>query len=284
MSSILGSVRGTKQNWNKPRGELNCMIRDFGPPTLFLTLSCAEYKSPDITEYLKLVNWYEPSSSPNISKLCTSDPVSVSIQFDHKFHSFREIIQKGEVLGTVRNFYWKKEYQTRGAPHYHILLWIEGAPVIGDNTNEEVLSCIQERSDPKTDKEQYHLVTTYQLHKCTNFCLRSRKVGEHYIRTCRHNNPRKVTNEACINPIDPSLRKRQRVYVLPKKQSEARVNDYNPLLIYLWKANMDLQYIAESSITLTQYVSSYVTKAEKSALQQGSSQRYLKAGGRELGA
>ena len=32
-------------------------------------------------------------------------------------------------------------------------------------------------------------------------------------------------------------------------------------------SNMDLQYIAESSLTLTQYVSSYVTKAEKSALQ-----------------
>ena len=41
---------------------------------------------------------------------------------------------------------------------------------MGDNTNEEVLSWIQERitchtPDPKTNKELYHLVTTKQLHK-----------------------------------------------------------------------------------------------------------------------
>ena len=34
------------------------------------------------------------------------------------------------VLGTA-DHYWKKEYQARGAPHYHILLWIRDAPVIG---------------------------------------------------------------------------------------------------------------------------------------------------------
>ena len=32
------------------------IIRDHGPPTLFLTFSCAEYVSSDITEYLKRVN------------------------------------------------------------------------------------------------------------------------------------------------------------------------------------------------------------------------------------
>ncbi len=30
---------------------------------------------------------------------------------------------KGEVLGPVDHYYWK-EYQARGAPHYHTLLWI----------------------------------------------------------------------------------------------------------------------------------------------------------------
>ena len=35
----------------------------------------------------------------------------------------------------------------------------------------------------------------------------------------------------------------------------------------LWRANMDLQYISEASIALTEYVSGYVTKAEKSNVQ-----------------
>ena len=49
---------------------------------------------------------------------------------------------KGEILGTVDHFYWKKEYQARGAAHYHALSWIKDAPVIGQ---DDVLSWIQVR-------------------------------------------------------------------------------------------------------------------------------------------
>ena len=44
-----------------------------------------------------------------------------------------------------------------------------------------------------------------------------------------------------------------------------RVNDYNPLLLMLWQANIDIQYVAESSLA---YVSGYVTKAERSNMQE----------------
>jgi len=40
---------------------------------------------------------------------------------------------KGEVLGKGDHFYWKKEYQARGAPHYHVLLWTRDAPVISQD-------------------------------------------------------------------------------------------------------------------------------------------------------
>ena len=35
----------------------------------------------------------------------------------------------------------------------------------------------------------------------------------------------------------------------------------------MWKANIDIQYVAESSLALAHYVSGYVTKAEESHLQ-----------------
>ena len=46
------------------------------------------------------------------------------------------------------------------------------------------------------------------------------------------------------------------------------MNDYNPLLLYLWKANLDIQFIAESSLALANYVTGYITKAEKSHMQE----------------
>ena len=109
MSTILRSVRGTKQYWLARRNEVTCMIREFGPPTLFLTFSCAEYDSADITGYLKLVNGLSPDSNPNIAQLCTEDPVSVSRQFSSKFHAFfNTVIIKGEILGKVSDYYCKK--------------------------------------------------------------------------------------------------------------------------------------------------------------------------------
>ena len=71
---MLQSVRGTKQYWFIRQSELRCMIREWGSPTLFLTFSCAEYESPDITEYLRRVN--DVSASYDIGKLCTEDPIS----------------------------------------------------------------------------------------------------------------------------------------------------------------------------------------------------------------
>ena len=36
----------------------------------------------------------------------------------------------------------------------------------------------------------------------------------------------------------------------------------------LWKANMDIQFVAESSLALAHYVSGYVTKAERTNMQE----------------
>ena len=86
LCTMLQSVRGTKQYWFVRNSELKYMIREWGSPTLFLTFSCAEYESPDITEYLRRVN--NVPSHYNIGKLCTEDPISVSRKFSLKFHAF----------------------------------------------------------------------------------------------------------------------------------------------------------------------------------------------------
>lgn len=83
---MLQSVHGTKQYWFARQGELERMIRECGLPTLFLTFSCAEYESPNITNYLRKVN--NVPTSYNIGKLCTEDPISVSRKFSLKFHAF----------------------------------------------------------------------------------------------------------------------------------------------------------------------------------------------------
>ena len=272
LCTMLQSVHGTKQYWFVRKSELRCMIREWGSPTIFLTFSCAEYESPDIEKYLRKVNTVP--SSYGIGRLCTEDPISVSRKFSLKLHAFfQKILVKGEVLGTVDHFYWKKEYQARGAPHYHVLLWIKDAPVIGQDDPDTVLAWIQERitchiPDKDSDPELYNLVTRYQMHKCSAYCKRKQKSGNCYITRCRFGFPRQPCETAKLNSVSDSLKSRNRIYQLARGESEIRVNDYNPLLLMLWKANTDIQFVAESSLALAHYVSGYVTKAERSSMQE----------------
>ena len=107
-----------------------------------LAFHCAKYESPEIIGYLKKVN-NVPDNYPS-GRLCIEDPISVSRKYSQKFHSFfQTVIVKGQVLGKVTHYFWKKEYQARGAPHYHIVLWIDDAPVIGVDENSEVVKWME---------------------------------------------------------------------------------------------------------------------------------------------
>jgi hypothetical protein len=41
--------------------------------------------------------------------------------------------------------------------------------------------------------------------------------------------------------------------------------DYNPTILLVWAANIDIQYIGESSMVLNRNITTFVTKAEKNA-------------------
>ena len=64
------------------------------------------------------------------------------------------------------------------------------------------------------------------------------------------------------------MKKIQKMYHITRTEGEVRVNDYNPLLLLLWKANMDIQFVSESSLALAHYVTGYVTKAERSNMSE----------------
>ena len=115
-------------------------------------------------------------------KLCIEDPVSVSRKLSANFHDlFNTVLLKESVLGVVEQFFWENEYQMQRAPHYHALLWIQGAPEIGKSDPKEGLAWIQECitckiPDAALNPELHELVTKYQMHKCTNYCKHRQKL------------------------------------------------------------------------------------------------------------
>ena len=167
----------------------------------------------------------------------------------------------------------EKRVSDSGAPHYHVLLWIRDAPMIGRDDPSKVFAWIEERitchiPDQENNPELHNLVTRYQLHKCSNYCKRKRKRGKTFVTTCKFGFPREPSESPKVHCVEEKLKKRQKIYQISRTEAEVRVNDYNPLLLLLWKANMDIQFVSESSLALAHYVSGYVTKAERSNMSE----------------
>ena len=82
LSFLFSNIRGTRQYRYSRQTELNCMRREFGSPTFFVTLSSAEYNWDNLNEHLLKMN----SDIPGIQamtpgELCVLDPVNVVLHF-----------------------------------------------------------------------------------------------------------------------------------------------------------------------------------------------------------
>ena len=48
--------------------------------------------------------------------------------FDHRWRAMLKYIVEGDPLGKVIDWFWRIEFQNRGSPHVHMMLWLECAP------------------------------------------------------------------------------------------------------------------------------------------------------------
>ena len=95
------------------------------------------------------------------------------------------------------------------------------------------------------------LVARYQMHKCSAYCQRKVKWGGIFIASCKFIFPRKPCETAVLHCTEKKLKKCQKIYELKHSESKVRVNDYNFLILLLWKANNDIQFVAESSLAMS---------------------------------
>lgn len=107
--------------------------------------------------------------------------------------------REGPFGGRIKHFFYRVEYQERGHAHVHCLLWLIDAPIIGVNSEKEIIEFLNTRLTcrmPDPDKEPilHKLVKKYQQH------VHSSKFF--YINIVLQNNVQKVK----INLIIKSLK------------------------------------------------------------------------------
>ena len=66
------------------------------------------------------------------TRLVQKDPMTCSRYFDYRVQEFLNTILKSdcEPVGKLRYFFYRVQFEQRGSPHIHMLVWIENAPTL----------------------------------------------------------------------------------------------------------------------------------------------------------
>ncbi|XP_078677726.1 uncharacterized protein LOC144914113 [Branchiostoma floridae x Branchiostoma belcheri] len=280
--AFLKQIRGTAAFWRQVKLDLFAQLNQLGPPTFFVTLSANDHHWRDLFSVLAKTTLSQNDSvnpdsltSSQKTQLLASHPVTAARHFHHRFQTFfNTYLRKQQTLGKIADSFYRIEWQDRGSPHAHILLWIEDAPVLEYETDMVKITnfidkyCTVQIPDKQSDPELYDLVTTVQQHRHTHTCQKKRNSQ------CRFNYPRPQRDQTTINHNENSdiYNCKRRFYDLQRQETEVYINAYNPTLLRAWAGNLDVQLIS-SSFATAQYISTYVAKSEPVELYQTISKR-----------
>ncbi|KAK3932747.1 52 kDa repressor of the inhibitor of the protein kinase [Frankliniella fusca] len=277
------NIRGSKAFWKSRQKELTHMIDDLGLPTLFLTLSAADYHWPDLFRILAPDKDVNSLSEKERRLLIQQNPILVDQFFLKRVEAFFEnfLIPKFN----IKDYWFRVEYQHRGSPNVHGVLWLQDAPDVlnieqidsdlatnianyfGNLVCTEHPNPMQEQAIQhpcrirlceveNRDQDLAELVSKVQMHsKCTaNYCIRDVNKG------CRFGFPKEVCDTTKFifdekNHID-----------LETKRNHPRVNRFNKEILQLWRANIDVAPVVSRERLVT-YLSKYITKAETKSKQ-----------------
>jgi hypothetical protein len=199
---MLKTIRGSPAYWQSELYDVLAMLRAFGTPTWFLTLSVADYQWPEIIravgiqygriftdDDVKKMSWEEKSM------YLRSNPVTACRVFQHRVDSFlsKYLCSAGNPIGRIKQYVIKTEFQARGTPHIHCLFWIEDAPlvdvapdaVVCQFIDETISGCIPEQlpAHYKGDVTEND-IKQWQSHACsTMYCFKNQ-------RSCRFGFPK----------------------------------------------------------------------------------------------
>ena len=278
INSVLKNLPTQKEFWHDVKTKVEAMVFEFGAPTFWATFSPGEYDDDDMLKYLRERNSDLPGvENMTVSQLVCKDPVLACAYLQTKFDALLEhILSKANPIGKIKHHFVRTEYQTRLMPHFHCIFWVEDAPLIGQDSDKDVLDFIGKHisckmPNPNKDSIMYGLVKKFQLHKCNSYCLRRPKQCRGKAR-CKFGFPRAACLKPVLHGVASSIAShktgsyKKRLYELQRNHNEKCVNDYNPILLYLWQGNVDIQFIGEKSESLVDYISKYATKAPRSEI------------------
>jgi hypothetical protein len=190
------------------------MVKQLGIPTWFMTLSCADLQWPELFQIIAKTpgqnitdQEVEALSYADRCSIFNLNPVIVAKHFQHRVESFFSEFRLSQLnpIGKIIYYALRIEFQMRGSPHLHSLIWTSDCPKLNSDNKEAYINFIDNHvkgylPNEDTEPELYELVKLYQKHSHSKTCRKYKNVS------CRFNFGQFFTNKTIIaEPLNDDL-------------------------------------------------------------------------------
>ncbi|XP_054717389.1 uncharacterized protein LOC129226785 [Uloborus diversus] len=182
------NIKSSPAHWKNERARVFAMMRQYGLPTIFLTLSAAENRWYDLIKHLKKIHCNHDLTLEEFNEmrvkdkndLIKKDPAICALYFDYKVKQLWKTFScKQGPFGTLKvtHFFKRTEFQQRGSPHFHVLIWLGNAPQYKEDDVEEIESFVD------------------TIMTCSKKSAFARNQTHHHTYTCKKKNQKSAKND-----------------------------------------------------------------------------------------
>ncbi|XP_028805231.1 uncharacterized protein LOC114760132 [Neltuma alba] len=242
-SSFTGGARYMLGNYQ----DAMALCRYFGYPSIFITFTCNP-AWPEITRYCD-----------GLSLSSSNRPDILSRVFHMKLKALMSTVKKEKIFGKVLADVYTTEFQKRGLPHAHILLFLDKNDQLKEPTDiDKVISA--EIPDRHSNPGLYDLVKRFMVHgPCGHLnrkspCMKDNKCSKYF--------PKKFVATTTIDDDGyPTYRRRDDGRTIEVKGiplDNRFVVPYNSFLLSIFQAHINVEKCNQSSAI--KYLFKYISK------------------------
>ncbi|GJY96378.1 DNA helicase [Tanacetum coccineum] len=225
------------------------ICRVHGSPSFFITFTC-NAKWPEIVEYM------EP-----FPQLTTADRADIVTRiFEKKVSDYIKFVRDSATFGDVTAVLYTIEFQKRGLPHCHSLLWVNNASKAQEDSDIDKYICA-ELPDPMIDIDAHNVISELMIHgPCggANLSATCMKDGG----TCNRNFPKAYCNRTYTDKDGFVHYRRRDTGIEVQRQNvwldNRYVVPYNRTLCLRYYAHINVEYCGWTM--LIKYLFKYISK------------------------
>ena len=221
---FMNTLKGTPAYWKRFQLEVLAMIKQLGLPTYFIPLSCADLRWHELIEIIYMLNEGDILTDEDIhcmnyfdkAKIPNSNLVFLARHFKYRVEVFfKEIVSDGP-LGKIK-YAIRVNFQVRGSPHIHSLVWVIGASILSTTSEDECVAFIDNIIKSELPNLQdrpriFELVRIYQTHSHSKSCRKYKNME------CRYSFGKYLTDHTIVvHPLSDKLSEEEKALILQQR-------------------------------------------------------------------